>query len=104
MLLFPPTLETDVAMSWTSRYALALLPPAVLFGVWRLGVYSLTHFHCEGSLKQQVHCATAPFDLMPWLVASLFWSPVLLVIVLPIAAFLLIDTAARHIGSTRGAG
>ncbi len=89
-------------MSWTTRYILALIPPVVFFLAWKVGAFSFGHFECAGSLKNSnVQCAATSWDLNNWLTLSLFWCPILLAITLPISAFFLIDTGARHIGSKR---
>jgi hypothetical protein len=88
-------------MSWMTKYTLAVLPTILLFTIWQLGIYSFEYFQCEGSLKNIVQCSDWGTDLMAWLVASMFWSPILLILSLPISAFFLIDTGAKHIGSKR---
>lgn len=89
-------------MSWMSRYALAVAPPAVFFAIWKLGVFAYNHFDCHGNIKGLAPCSAGTFDLLPWLGLSMFWSPILLWLSLPISAFFLIDAGAKHIGSRRG--
>jgi hypothetical protein len=89
-------------MTWMSKYIVAATPPVIFFALWKLGVFSYHHFECQGNIKNLAPCSVGGFDLLPWLGFGMFWSPILFWLSLPISAFFLIDTGAKHIGSKRG--
>jgi hypothetical protein len=85
-----------------SKYLLVVIPSALLFVCWKLGVFAYQHFNCQGNIKNLAPCTVGELDLLPWLAFGMFWSPILFWISLPVAAFFLIDVGAKHIGSKRG--
>ena len=89
-------------MTWMSKYIAAAAPPVIFFALWKLGIFSYHYFECQGNIKNLAPCYAGGFDLLPWLGFGMFWSPILFWLSLPVSAFFLIDTGAKHIGSKRG--
>lgn len=84
-----------------TKYTLAVIPPALFFALWKLGVFSYHYFSCQGNIKNLAPCSVGSIDLLPWLGVGMFWCPILFGLSLPISAFFLIDIGAKHIGSKR---
>lgn len=80
----------------------AIVPLVVFYALPDLGVYSYQYFECKGNIKNLQPCLVNGFDLRSWLAFSIFWSPVLFYLSIPVSAFLLFDTGARYIGSRNG--
>lgn len=89
-------------MGWMTKCTLAVIPPALFFSLWKLGVFSYHYFGCQGNIKNLAPCSAGGIDLLPWLGFGMFWSHILFWLSLPVSAFFLIDIGAKYIGSKRG--
>jgi len=91
-------------MSWSTRYALALIPTAITLGGWQLAVWAFGYLGCQGNIKELAPCHAGSFNLLPWLGIGLFWCPLLSFLTVPVSALFLIYVGATHIGSHNGGG
>lgn len=95
--------KVSFQMSWPRRYLVALLPAAATVGGWQVAQWAFEYFGCQGDIKHMRPCLVGPVDLLPLMGLGLFWLPIASLLTVPISIWMLIMTAAKHIGSHNGA-
>lgn len=98
-LLVPPLalLRRADRLGWAARYGLAVLPAAYTWGGYRLAVLAIDWFACQGGMKGLHACTCAGLDVTPLVGHGLFLSIPGLFVAAPLALWLLLDTAVRHL-------
>lgn len=98
-LLVPPLvlLRRAERLGWAARYALAVLPAAYTWGGYRLAVLSMDWFACQGGMKGLHACTGAGLDVTLLVDHGLFLSIPGLFVAAPLALWLLLDTAVKHL-------
>lgn len=100
-LFAPPLLlsKREARMSWIGRYFLSAIPLAFTGTGWTLGTFAYDLFGCQGGLKHLHDCLVGGFDLAPLVGYGFFLGIVCPVLGAPISLWLLLNTAAKQIGS-----
>lgn len=102
-LLVPPIVlfKTAGRLSWLMRYVLSALPLAYTGLGWQFGRLAHTFMNCAGNAKDIHDCVRWGIDFTAMVGHASFLMIPCLLIALPLSLWLLLDTAAKHIGARR---